>query len=184
MRSYGVGDPLAPQYVLSSFEPWSRRCPATRIPVATFLYWLVTGVLMVLGILSWFSVGLPLLALGFTLAVLSGARRLPHIFWPPIVGVILFFATYILVAPLGCSTSPTLEVVGPGDLEPTTTFSEQRVTCDRLVLPDTVGTESPPLWPAGLAGVAVAFGGANLARLGILRRAHRRSGAQQGAEST
>ena len=129
---------------------------------------------MVLGILGWFSFGLPLFALGFTLAVLSGARRLPHIFWPPIVGVILFFATYILLAPLGCSTTP-VEVAGPGDIEPTTTFSEQRVTCDRLVLPDTVGTESAPLWPAALAAVAVAFGGANVARLGILRRAWRPS---------
>jgi hypothetical protein len=139
-----------------------------------FFYWLVTATLLILGILGWFSFGLPLFALGFTLAVLAGARRLPHIFWPPIVGVILFFATYILLAPLGCSTTETpVEVAGPGDIEPTTTLSEQRVTCDRLVLPDTAGTETPSLWPAALAAVAVAFGGANVARLGILRRAWR-----------
>jgi hypothetical protein len=131
---------------------------------------------MTLGVLGIFSFGLPLLALGFTLAVLSGARRLPHIFWPPIVGVILFFVAYLLVAPLGSRATPTLaHEVGPGDLESTTTFMEPRVTCDRLVLPDTSGTENPPLWPAVLSAVAAAFGGASLARLLILRRANRRA---------
>ncbi len=132
---------------------------------------MLTAALIVFGVFGFFSVGLPFLALGFTLAVLSGARRLPHVFWPPIVGVILFFVTYVLLAPLGCRTSATeAEVVGPGNVEVTPTFNQQRITCDRLVLPDTVGTENPPLWPAALAAVAAAFGGANLARLAILRR--------------
>jgi hypothetical protein len=131
---------------------------------------------MTVGVWGIFSFGLPLLALGFTLAVLFGARRLPHIFWPPIVGVILFFAGYLLVAPLGCRSAPTLaHEIGPGDPESTTTFMEPRVTCDRLMLPDTSGTEDPPLWPAVLSALAAAFGGASLARLVILRRANRRA---------
>jgi hypothetical protein len=131
---------------------------------------------MTFGVLGIFSIGLPFLALGFTLAVLSGARRLPHIFWPPIVGVILFFAAYVLLAPLGCrSTATVAEEIGPGDLESTTTFMEQRVTCDRLVLPDTSGTKNPPLWPAVLSAVAAALGGASLARLAILRKARRQT---------
>jgi hypothetical protein len=148
--------------------------PATRIPVATFFYWLITATLVVFGVLGIFSVGLPFLALGFALVVLFGARGLPYIFWPPIVGVVLFFATYILFAPLGCKTTPTVsQEVMPGDLGPTTSFSEQRITCDRLLLPDTVGTDNPPLWPAALAAVVVAFGGANITRLTILRRSRR-----------
>jgi hypothetical protein len=112
--------------------------------------------------------------------VLFGARRLPHIFWPPIVGVILFFAGYVLVAPLGCRSAPTLaHEIGPGDLESTTILAEPRVTCDRLVLPDTSGTENPPLWPAVLSAVAAAFGGASLARLAILRKARRPAEAPQ-----
>jgi hypothetical protein len=153
-----------------------RRCPATRTALTTLLYWLLAGALMTIGVRGIFSFGLPFLALGFTLAVLSGARRLPQIFWPPIVGVILFFAAYVLLAPLGCRSAPTLaEEIGQGDLDSTTTFTEQRVTCDRLVLPDTSGTEDPPLWPAVLSAVAAAFGGASLARLVILRRANRRA---------
>jgi hypothetical protein len=153
-----------------------RRCPATRTALSTLLYWLLAGALIAVGVWGIFSFGLPLLALGFTLAVLSGARRLPHIFWPPIVGVLLFFAGYLLVAPLGCRSTPTLaHEIGPGDLESTTIFTEPRVTCDRLVLPDTSGTEDPPLWPAVLSAVAAAFGGASLARLVILRRANRRA---------
>jgi hypothetical protein len=147
-----------------------------RTALTALLYWLLAGALMTVGVWGIFSFGLPLLALGFTLAVLSGARKLPHIFWPPIVGVILFFAAYLLVAPLGCRSTPTLaHEIGPGDLESTTTFTEQKVTCDRLVLPDTSGTKNPPLWPAVLSGVAAALGGASLARLAILRKARRQA---------
>jgi hypothetical protein len=157
-----------------------RRCPATRTALLTLLYWLLAGALIAVGVWGIFSFGLPLLALGFTLAVLSGARKLPHIFWPPIAGVILFFTAYLVVAPLGCRSAPTVaHEIGPGDLESATTFTQPRVTCDRLVLPDTSGTENPPLWPAVLSAVAAAFGGAGLARLAILRKARRPAEAPQ-----
>jgi hypothetical protein len=129
---------------------------------AGFLYWLVTGVFIVFGFLAIFSVGLPLLVLGLAMAALSDIRDRPATFWPPLVGIALFFVAYILVAPLTCSQTPVPVTVGsPSDVEP----QMNPMTCTRIVLPDYSGVSEPALWPSVVAALAV--GG-----LGVLTTRH------------
>jgi hypothetical protein len=124
------------------------------------LYWSLVVVLALFGFLTGFSIGLPFLLLAAVLAVVSPNAGRPVLFWPPIVGLLVFVAGYVLTAPLGCTST----AVTPGGGVPYT-------TCTNLVgiHYSGRGLYNPPLLPALLAGVAAGVGAALLARLVIGR---------------
>ncbi|MFL5799071.1 MAG: hypothetical protein ACJ77A_14225 [Actinomycetota bacterium] len=71
-------------------------------PVA---YWILVAVLLGFGMLAIFSIGLPFLLLGLTLAIVAPWRHRPTVLWPTLDGVLAFIAGVVLTAPLGCTTS-------------------------------------------------------------------------------
>jgi len=142
--------------------------PANR--GATVLYWLVTGFFIVFGYVGLLSVGLPLLVLGLAMAAMSDIRDRPASFWPPLAGIALFFVAYILVAPLGCTVTPTPMTVGTS---PAVEPQISPMTCTRIVLPDYKGVREPALWPLVLAAAVTGGTGALVIRYLIGRRAKR-----------
>ncbi|MDQ3986066.1 MAG: hypothetical protein M3280_06165 [Actinomycetota bacterium] len=69
------------------------------------MYWAFTFVLIAVGIVGIFSIGIPFLLLGITLAILFPARDRPAFYWAGVMGVAAFIAGFILLAPLGCTSS-------------------------------------------------------------------------------
>ena len=72
---------------------------------ASSRYWLVVGVLIALGALTIFSVGLYLWFLAAALALLSPFRARRRIFLPGLALFVVFLIAYVLIAPWGCSQS-------------------------------------------------------------------------------
>lgn len=70
-------------------------------------YWLIVLVLVALGFLTIFSLGLYFWFLAVTLILLSPFRSRPRIFLTGIALFVGFFVSYVLVAPWGCSQSFT-----------------------------------------------------------------------------
>lgn len=119
------------------------------------VYWILVGALIVFGVLGAASIGLPFLALGLTLAALSGFRGRPRVFWPVLLAVVGFFVGYALVAPWYCSQEVYSEVGGP--------LVDSGVVCQSLVgvTYRGPGGYNPSSLPGLIAGVASAllFGG-------------------------
>ena len=111
-------------------------------------YWVIVAALFILGFLGAASIGLPFFALALFLVLRGTVGRPRHDFWPPVVGIVLFFAAYILVAPLTCTLTPIPVTVGtPSDVEP----QINPMTCTRIALPDYSGVDPPALWPSVVA---------------------------------
>jgi len=128
------------------------------------VYWAGAVVLVVVGFLAIFSIGAPLLLTGVAMLVVGRWRHRPAVVWPVLVGVWSFVVGYVLVAPLGCSTtSATL----PGEAG--------RTTCSNVVGIDYSGTGvyNPSLYPALMAGLAVAAIGVVVTRQITRRRGGR-----------
>jgi hypothetical protein len=125
-------------------------------------YWVVVGLLLVFGLLTGFTIGLPFFFLGVVLAVVAPYRHRRSIFWPPILAVVAFVAGFILVAPLGC----TATAVAPGQ------GATGHTVCTNVVGIDYSGQGiyNPSLLPALLVGLATAAAVATLAR--VLFRRH------------
>jgi hypothetical protein len=136
-------------------------------------YWVVTAALFVLGFLGAASNGLPFFALALFLVLRGIAGRPRRDFWPPVVGIVLFFAAFwgvgYLFGPVSCTTifSGSVEFA-PGDTEPTINDST-RTTCDSPFLPKRIKGEAPPLWPVILSAVGIGLGSASLTRLALVR---------------
>ena len=163
------GDPAKCQPI-GGQDSRSPLTPQRRERGANILYWAVTGVFIVFGFLAIFSVGLPLLVLGLAMAALSDIRDRPATFWPPLVGIALFFVAYILVAPLACTQTPIPVTVGtPSEAEP----QINPMTCTRIVLPDYRGVAEPALWPSVVAALAVGGLGALTTRYLAAKRVTR-----------
>jgi hypothetical protein len=145
---------------------------AERSAGANLRYWLLTGFLIVFGFLGMLSVGIPLLVLGLALAALADVRDRPEAFWPPLTGIVLFFATYILVAPLGCSQTATLIDAG---IQPQASVT----TCTRILPPDYTGIGEPPVWPTVTAAAATGLFGAMVIRHLLIRRRRRNDVAEK-----
>ena len=126
------------------------------------VYWAGAGVLVVVGYLAIFSIGAPLLLTGIAMLVVGRWRHRPVVVWPVLVGVWSFVLGYVLVAPLGCSTSAAL----PGEAA--------RTTCSNVLGIDYSGTAAynPSLFPALMAGLAAAAIGVVMTRQ-ITRRTRR-----------
>ena len=126
-------------------------------------YWALVFVLCVFGIVGIFSIGMPFLLLGLTLAVVAPWRRQPEVLWPAVTAVIAFVAGFLLVTPLGCSTSPS------------SAFSDlptQTTTCTNVLGIDYSGhgLYNPSHWPALLAGLALSALAAATVRVILKRR--------------
>ena len=139
--------------------------------IADVGYWALVSFCLVIGVLGFFSIGMPFLLLGVMLAALAPVRGETQRFWPPLVGLGLFFVTYVLVAPLGCTVSATVSVVngaGPRD----TTQEIGSTICANLLGIDYSGTGpyNPPLQPALIAAVVVGAAGFLLTRALLNRR--------------
>jgi len=72
-----------------------------------FRFWLVVLVLVALGFLTIFSVGMYFWFMAVALAVLSPFRSRPQVFLPGLALFLGFLVAYVLVAPWGCSQSFT-----------------------------------------------------------------------------
>ena len=134
-------------------------------------YWVVTAALFVLGFLGAASIGLPFFALALFLVLRGIAGRPRRDFWPPVVGIVLFFAAYwgvgYLFGPVSCTTIHSGSVeFAPGDTEPTI-IDSTRTICDSPFLPRRTKAEAPPLWPTILSAVGIGIGGAYLTRLAL-----------------
>lgn len=72
------------------------------------LYWFVTGTLVGLGLLGIASIGLPLLAVGFGMALFGGIRGRVTGFWAALVGFGLI-PMFILILNIASAPPPCLE---------------------------------------------------------------------------
>ena len=132
--------------------------------VGTLVYFAIAITLCALGFVAIFSVGAPVFLTGIAMLVASPWRGRREIFVPIVAAPWAFSLTYVLLAPLSCtsttSTGPLLS----------------RTECSNILGIDYSGGGSydPPLLPALLAGLVAA--GLTIA---VLRRllARRRVGA-------
>jgi O-antigen/teichoic acid export membrane protein len=129
--------------------------------MSKWLYWVLVFALVGFGSVAIFSIGAPFLLLGFTLAVLGPLRTRPFVFWPVVSGMFGFIVGYILVAPLGCTSEPTLQ--GAGDIGRTACSSVLGITYRGT------GSYNPPLWPAVFAALVLGLTFAIMARLFLAR---------------
>ncbi len=119
------------------------------------LYWGGAVLLIAFGALTGFSIGIPFLVFGLVLVLLAPFRGRTEIFVPALVAVPAFFAGFLLVAPLGCTATATV-TESPGGSGGRSSLGT--TSCGNLLGIDYSGEGiyNPPLWPAALAGLAVA----------------------------
>ena len=128
-------------------------------------YLAVAIALFLFGYLGLFSIGFPFLLTGLLMLALVAFRRRVEIMVPAVLWPWVFTLGYVLVAPLGCTTTATPMVAnGVGAVEGAT-------RCTALIF-TYVGEApySPPIWPALLFGAALATGVALLVRRAIRAR--------------
>jgi hypothetical protein len=128
-------------------------------------YIAVAIALALFGYLALFSIGFPFLLTGLLMLALMPLRRRSEVMVPAVLWPWVFTLGYVLVAPLGCTTSAVPMIAnGVGDVEGMT-------RCNALFFTYAGdGSYSPPLWPALLFGGALATGVALLVRRSIRRR--------------
>jgi hypothetical protein len=95
--------------------------------VSSIAYWAGAAVLMLFGFVAIFSIGAPFLLTGAAMIVVGPFRNRREVLWPALVAVWSFVVAYILVAPLGCTTSAT---IGNG---PAGSVSVGRTTCTNVL---------------------------------------------------
>lgn len=132
-----------------------------REPVPAW-YWLLVAVLVIFGTLGIFSIGAPFLIMGVTLAVVAPYRKRAAALWPPIIAVVAFTAAFVLVAPLGCTSTWSADA----------TSTTESTTCTNLVGIDYSGsgTYNPSLLPALITAVLSAAVAAGVTRLWLRHR--------------
>ena len=137
--------------------------------VRTASYWALVAALCLFGIVGMFSIGMPFLILGITLAVVAPWRTQPAVLWPAVAAVVAFVAGFILVTPLGCSTSASSASSVSTDLP------DQTTTCTNVLGIDYSGQGlyNPSLLPALLAGLALSVLAAATVRVMLKRRDRR-----------
>ncbi len=121
-------------------------------------YWAFAACVTAFGMVGIFSIGAPILLIGLTLLVVGPWRHSKTVFWPAITAVLCFIVGYVLVSPLGCTTSATsfIETESGKKL-----VSKGHTVCDNLLGIDYsgAGTYNPSPIPALIAGGALATTG-------------------------
>jgi hypothetical protein len=142
-----------------------ERSVSRRHRVGAAAYWGVAVVLVGFGYLALFSIGAPFLLTGTAMMVVSPWRNRREVLWPTLVGVWVFLLGYLLVAPLGC-TSTAIAVTAGSPAAPSHT------TCANILGIDYsgTGTYEPTLLPALVFGAAAGAAGALVTRLLFRRR--------------
>jgi hypothetical protein len=124
----------------------------THSRTGAIAYWAFVVFLIVFGFLGLLSIGLPFLLLGITLAILSERRDETGVIAAGVAAVLGFAIGYILVAPLGCTSSSA----APGSISHT--------VCSNILGIDYSGTGiyNPSLLPGLIAGLIMAVLFANV----------------------
>ena len=128
-------------------------------------YWGVAVFLVGFGYLAVLGIGAPFLLTGITMMVVSPWRGRPQVLWPALVGVWAFVLGYVLVAPLGCTSTAIAVTVG-------SPAAMSHTTCTNILGIGYSGTGiyNPSLVPAVLAGVTAGTAGAVATRILLRRR--------------
>jgi hypothetical protein len=135
----------------------------------TTVYVAIALVLVAFGYLALFSIGFPFALTGLLMLVLIRRRHRTDVLAPVFAWPWVFTLGYLLVAPIGCSSTTAATVAGG-------VAATGSTTCDALFLTYAGGPSyNPPLMPAALAGVVVATAVSLLFR-SWLRRGSRRGG--------
>ena len=134
-------------------------------------YLALAVVLCAFGYLALLSIGSPFLLTGVSMLIVYPWRSRPSALWPTLASVWALSATYVLIAPLSCSSTAGALPAVPGTRAPST--SNGVTVCSNLLGIDYSGGASynPPLLPALLAGIAVAIVIALSLRAILVRRA-------------
>lgn len=127
-------------------------------------YWVLTLALIVLGVLTGFSIGPFLLVIALAMVVLGPFRRRPFVFWPLMVGAVGFVIGYLTVAPFWCSATAAI----PGGTSATVCSSLAGIQYAGSGLYD------PPRLPGLVAAIACAAvaGVLVFAAMRLTRRSH------------
>lgn len=122
--------------------------------VGTFVYFAVAITLCASGLVGILSIGGPFLLTGVAMLAVSPWRRRRDVLWPAVVAPWAFTITYVLLGPLGCSTSG-----GTPALARSIGQLLARTECTNVLGIDYSGAGAyrPPLLPAFAAGIAVAL---------------------------
>jgi hypothetical protein len=110
-------------------------------------YWILAILITVFGVLSSFSIGLPILVLGVTMLALGPFRGRELVFWPVLLGVLASVGAFMAIAPYSCSATMGL---GEGS-------TPSNVVCTSLIglRYEGVGLEAPSMQPAVLVAIVV-----------------------------
>ncbi len=155
--------PTPPSQPFSAYDP-DVGSAASRGRTGGVAYWACAIALTVFGFVDLLAIGAPLFVLGVTLLLVGRFRHRPPVFWPVVVGVLVFIAAFILVTPLGC-TRTAIPTIDSGV-----------VTVDHTICANVLGIDysgkgdyEPTMLPAFLAGLAAGAGSATVTRR-LLRR--------------
>ena len=128
-------------------------------------YWVLAIALTVLGFLDLVAIGAPFFLTGIVLIAVGPSRHRREVLWPALSSVWAFVLGYVLIGPLGCTSSASAPSGSEATLE--------RTTCSNVLGIDYSGGAgySPSLVPALLAGVALAVVAAVVVRRVLAGRA-------------
>ena len=133
--------------------------------MGTAAYWVVAVLLVGFGFLGLFSIGAPFLLTGIAMIVVSPWRNRREVLWPTLVGVWALLLGYLLVAPLGCTSTAIAVTAG-------SPVATSHTTCANILGIDYsgTGTYDPTMVPALVVGAAAGAAGALATRFLLRRR--------------
>jgi len=149
-----------------------------RSPGGAILYWVGAVAMIAVGLAGAFTIGVPFLLTGVVMLIVGagGWRHRPEILWPPLVGVWVFVLVFVLVAPLGCTTSGSGSAPALSGGSPSTIQIGHTVCTNALGINYSgTGVYNPPLMPAFLAGLAAGLAVAVATRALLVRGRRRRA---------
>lgn len=126
-------------------------------------YWIFSLIVLLVGFVTGFSIGVFILPIGVALLVLGPVRHRAKVYWPILMAVVGFVVGYMLFVPLTCTATAAI----PG--------GEAETVCRSILGPEyrSTGVGEPPIDLARLVG-AVAAAGTAIATFGALMFAERR----------
>jgi hypothetical protein len=131
--------------------------------VRTAVYLAVALALIVFGYFTLFSIGFPLALTGLLMLLFLGQRHRAEMLAPAIAWPWALTLGYLVVAPLGCSSSGAAPAGAP--------IIEGSTRCSALFLTYAGGPDyNPPLLPALVTGIALATAVSLAVRWGLRRR--------------